>query len=433
VRRLAFLCCWLISISGAGLIARAQPVQHSISTTRQFVVYGPDVAARGAICDFAEQTKRELLTLLGQRDEWISAIIVNAQPSRANLPEVPRLRVDFSQTGFGLKLQLDLVINSGVSRPEIRRELLRTLILEMIYRAQPNLPAGTAYVSPPDWFLEGVPAQASELTRDRVATILAVPTAAKNILPLEKFLEQRPELLDGPGRNLHRAYAFALVDLLGRSPDGPRRLTRFLVDLPKASNDDLAELKKHFPGLFDSEQAERTWQREVARISADQPYQLLGSAETERRLNDSLRVTVADHNKEKSYDLMEFPIFLKNKAAKKTLGTVARDLSVLATRAHPVYASIIADYAEIITLLVRGKTLDVPRRLERLQKTRNAMVAQMREIDDYLNWFEATSLAGPSGEFTGYMRAAERAAQPNQTKRDPISVYLDALQAQFEQ
>lgn len=430
--RIAFICCWLIAVSGTGLIAGVQTAEQSISTTRQFVVYGTDVAGRGAICDFAEQTKRELLALLGQRDEWTAAIIINAQYARANLPELPRLSVGFAQTGFGLKLQLDLVIDSGVSRPEIRRELLRALILEMIYRAQPNLPAGAAYVSPPDWFLEGVPAPQSELTRDRVTAVLAVPAAAKNILPLEKFLEQRPELLDGPGRNLYRAYAFALVDLLSRSPDGPRRLTQFLFDLPASSNDRMAELKKHFPGLFDSEQAETTWRNQVARISADQPYQLLGSAETERRLDEALRLKMVDRDKEKRYELAQFPVFLKNKSAKKTLGSLARDLSVLATRAHPVYAPIIADYAGITTLLVRGKTLDVPRRLDRLEKMRKAIAAQMHEIDDYLNWFEATSLARPSGEFADYMKAAERAAQPEQTKRDPISVYLDALETQFE-
>lgn len=430
--RIAFICCWLIGLSSTGLVGGVQTAGQSISTTRQFVVYGTDVAGRGAICDFAEQTKRELLTLLGRRDEWIAAIIINAQYSRANLPEIPRLNVGVAQTGFGLKLQLDLVIDSGVSRPEIRRELLRALVLEMIYRAQPNLPAGAAYVSPPDWFLEGVPAQQSELTRDRMAAILAVPAAAKNILPLEKFLEQRPELLDGAGRNLYRAYAFALVDLLSRSPDGPGRLTQFLFDLPASSNDRMGELKKHFPGLFDSEQAETTWQKQVARISADQPYQLLGSAETERRLDAALRLKLVDRDKEKSYELAQFPVFLKNKSAKKTLGALAHDLSVLATRAHPVYAPIIADYAGIITLLVRGKTLDVPRRLDRLEKMRKAIATQMHEIDDYLNWFEATSLARPSGEFADYMKAAERAAQPEQTKRDPISVYLDALETQFD-
>jgi hypothetical protein len=56
----------------------------------------------------------------------------------------------------------------------------------------------------------------------------------------------------------------------------------------------------------------------------------------------------------------------------------------------------------------------------------------MRQIDDYLNWFEATRIVRPSGEFTDYMRAAERAAQPERTKRDAISVYLDVLETEFE-
>jgi hypothetical protein len=412
--------------------AALQPIEQSISTSRQFIVYGTDVAGRGAICEFAERTKRELLTVLGQRDAWSAAIIINAQYSQANLPEVPRLSVGFSQTGFGLKLQLDLVIDSGVSRPEIRRELLRAIVLEMIYRAQPNIPAGTVYVSPPDWFLDGVPAQQSDLTRDRVTTLLALPVASGNVLPLEKFLGQRPELLDGSGQLLYRAYAFALVDLLSRSPDGPRRLTQFLLDLPASANDPLGQVRKHFPGLFDADRIGATWQKQIARLSADQPYRLLGSVETERRLNEMLRLTIREGETRKRYELTEFPVFMKNKTSRNTLSSLARDLGALATRAHPIYAPIIADYAEITALLVRGKTLAVPKRLERLGKTRQAIAEQMREIDDYLNWFEATSVARPSGEFANYMKAAERAAQPGPTKRDAITVYLDALETQFD-
>jgi hypothetical protein len=416
-----------------GAVPVAKPADQSISTSRQFIVYGTDVGVRGAICDLAERTKRELLTLLVQRDNWTTAIVINAQYPRANLPESPRLRIDLAQTGFGLKLQLDLVIDSAVSRPEIRRELLRAMVLEMIYRAQPNIPAGTAYVSPPDWFLEGVPAQQSDLPRDRVAAILAVPVGAKNVLPLEKFLAQRPELLDAPARNIYRAHSFALVDLLSRAPDGPHRLAQLILDLPASSNDPMAELRSHFPGLFESDSAESTWQKQIARLASDQPYHLLGSAETERRLDEILRMKIAHGSGEKTYQLTQFPIFLKQKPAKRRLETLAHELRVLATRAHPVYVPIIADYAEVSALLLRGKTLDFPRRLERLQSSRKAIASQMRGIDDYLNWFEATSLSAPSGEFADYLKAAKRAAQPERSKRDPISVYLNALETQFEQ
>jgi hypothetical protein len=423
---------FVIGICALGAAA-AQPVEQSISTSRQFIVYGTDLGVRGAICDLAERTKRELLTLFAQRDNWTTAIVINAQYPRANLPESPRLRVDVAQTGFGLKLQLDLVIDSAMSRPEIRRELLRAVVLEMIYRAQPTIPAGMAYVSPPDWFLEGVPAQQSDPPRDRVTAILTVPMLAKNVLPLEKFLAQRPELLDAPARNIYRAYSFALVDLLSRAPDGPHRLAQLILDLPGSSNDPMAELRSHFPGLFESDRAEATWKKQIARLASDQPYHLLASAETERQLDEILRLRVVDGSREKTYELTQFPIFLKQKPAKPRLESLVHELRILAARAHPIYAAIIADYAEISALLLRGKTLDVPRRLERLQNSRKAIASQMRGIDDYLNWFEATSLAGPSGEFADYLKAAKRAAQPERSKRDSISVYLDALEMQFEQ
>ena len=96
---------------------------QSVSTSRQFIVYGTDLPARGAICDFAERTKRELLTFLDLRDDWKTAIVINAQYRQANLPDLPRLGVALGQTGFGLKLQLDLVVNSGVGQPETRRNL----------------------------------------------------------------------------------------------------------------------------------------------------------------------------------------------------------------------------------------------------------------------------------------------------------------------
>jgi hypothetical protein len=433
VRPLALHRVVVIAMCALDAAGAAKPAEQSISTSRQFIVYGTDVAMRGAICDFAERTKRELLALWAQRDNWSIPIVINAQYPRANLPESPRLRVDLAQTGVGLKLQVDLVVDAGVSRPEIRREVLRALVLEMIYRDQPNIPAGTAYVSPPDWFLDGVPTQQSDLPRDRVTAILAVPVAAKSVLALEKFLAQRPELLDAPTRNIYRAYSFALVDLLTNAPDGPHRLAQFILDLPASSNDPMAELRSHFPELSGPDAAEATWKKQIARLSSDQPYHLMGSADTDRHLEEILRLKISDSNGEKIYELTQFLIFLKQKLAKRKLESLTYELRVLATRGHPVYAPIISGYAEVSALLLRGKTLDVPRRLERLQDSRKTIAVQMRGIDDYLNWFEATSLAGLSGQFADYLKAAKRAAQPERTKRDPISVYLDALETQFEQ
>jgi hypothetical protein len=130
---------------------------------------------------------------------------------------------------------------------------------------------------------------------------------------------------------------------------------------------------------------------------------------------------------------LQFPVFLKQKAATRALAQLASNLTALGTRAHPVYAPIISEYAQIVSAIRRGRTLAVPKRLERLAATRRAMSAQIREIDDYLNWFEATSPVQPSGQFADYMKAAERAAQPERTRKDAISVYLDSLETQLEE
>ena len=56
----------------------------------------------------------------------------------------------------------------------------------------------------------------------------------------------------------------------------------------------------------------------------------------------------------------------------------------------------------------------------------------MRKINDYMNWFEATKSRGPSGAFADYLKAADAVSEPEPRRRDPISVYLDVLETQFQ-
>ncbi|HEX7516687.1 MAG TPA: hypothetical protein VF345_05310 [Chthoniobacterales bacterium] len=409
------------------------PPERSVSTSRQFLVYGTDVRLRGAICDLAERTKRDVLQLIDQRDEWTTPIVVNAQYPQANLPETPRAALSFAQTGFGLKLQLDLTIASDVSQPEVRRELLRAILLEMMYRRETNLPAGTAYLPPPDWLLDGIPPPRSDFDWGRLIDVLGVPVTARKILPLGEFLRPRKlSELDAPGRSLYRAYSFALVELLTHTPDGHGRLARFIADLSSASNDPMADLGTHFPELINASSAEKAWSLRVARLATGQPFQLLSAEETEQKLDELLALRISDAGPERKYHLDEFPKFIRNASSKLALARISRDLSVLATRANPICRPMIYEYEKITTLLARGKTNGVAERLARLSASRNGIAAQVRKIDDYMNWFEATKSPGPSGAFADYMKAAELAAQPEQRRRDPISVYLDVLEAQFE-
>jgi hypothetical protein len=431
-----FLC--RVSLGVLCVLACAQaivpaPAERSVSTSRQFLVYGADVRLRGAICDLAEGTKREVLQLIDRRDEWATPIVVNAQYPRANLPETPPAALSFAQTGFGLKLQLDLTIPSNVSQPDVRRELLRAIVLEMMYRREPNLPAGAIYVPPPDWLLDGIPPSQSAFDRGSWVGVLRAPVTARRISSLEEFLRPRKlSGLDGPSRSLYRAYSLALVELLTKTPDGRARLAHFIADLPSASNDPMADLAAHFPKLSNASSAEKAWRLCIEQLATSQPFQLLSAEETEQKLDKLLAVKVFSAGRERNYRLEEFPQFVRDASSRLTLAGFSRDLSVLAARANPMYRPVIYQYEKITTLLARGKTSGIAEQLARLRALRKAVAARVRKIDDYMNWFEATKSQEPSGAFTDYLKAAEQASRPEPRRRDPISVYLDVLETQFQ-
>src|SRR3954471_20729278 len=253
-------CALLVFVAIAQIASAAQSPQRSVSTSRQFIVYGPDARLRGALCDLAEATKRNALRVLQETDGWKTPIIVNAQLPQTSSPELPRTQLSFSQTGFGLKLQLDLSIDADVNAPAIERELLRAVFLEMMYRAAPDTPADTAFVEPPDWLLDGTLALASGRDPASLAEALKTPLETGNIVSLDRFLSERPNLLDAPSRALYRAYCAALVSALTESPDGARQLARFVADLSHSPNDPAADFRAHFPTFGSTpEKMQKEW------------------------------------------------------------------------------------------------------------------------------------------------------------------------------
>src|SRR5262249_14830396 len=281
-----------ISIVLTAHFVHAASSEHSVSPSRQFVIYGADAELRGAVSDLAERTKADLLTLLRQRDNWIVPIVVNLQPQQPNLPEIPPADLRFSQTGFGLKLQIDLTISKNIDAALVKRELLRGILLEMVYRKESHIAAGSVFVEPPDWLIDGVLALTPGSNRGQLIEAL---TTADKAASLETFVTQRPALLDSAGRTLYRAYSFALVQMLIDGKKGPGRLAQYIGHLSNASNEPLADLKAQFPSLLGD--AERTWQSTLSQLRNLQTYQLLTFAESERRLHELLLVKVSEANK----------------------------------------------------------------------------------------------------------------------------------------
>jgi hypothetical protein len=398
--------------------------ERSVSPSHQFIIYGGDVTLRGAVSELAEQTKGNLLALLRQRDRWKTAIVINLQPEQANLPEIPPAELRLSQTGSGMKLQLDLTIAENLDASVLERELLRATLLEMIYRKESDVVPGVAFVEPPDWLIDGVLALTPG--RDPAPLREALSLSGKT-MSLEEFLRQRPALLDSAGRTLYRACSFALVHLFVGGIEGRACLARYIDSLSNASNDLVADLKAQFPVLAGN--AEKTWQLALTQTRGAQDYQLLTFSESARRLDELLRVTIP--NTEKSLDLNGLAGRKASAAEKVVLNELAGALLLFIPQANPILRPIAREYEQMATLLVRGKRRGIAKRLARLQNTREKLSARMSDVDDYMNWFEATQLPARSGVFADYLRAASEPQATGPRRRDPISVYLDTLEDQF--
>jgi hypothetical protein len=407
----------------------AGPPERSVSPSQQFLIYGADAALRGAVSNLAERTKTNLLTLLQQRDDWAVPIIINLEPQQANLPEVPPADLRFSQTGFGLKLQVDLKLSRNLDASFAERELLRSIVLEMMYRKQSQIVAGSPFVEPPNWLIDGVLALTPG--RDRGALAAALTTAEKT-LPLEKFLYERPGLLDSTGRALYRAYAFALMQTLLDGSAGPVHLARYIGHLSRASTDPLADLKAQFPFLAGD--AEGTWQLSLRRLKNVPAYQLLTFAESDRGLAELLRLKVGQQNGEpKVVTLRDLVQRWKLSPSEKTaLSGAGRELLVFVVRANPVLRPVSREYQQIAALLVRGKRKGLVKRLLKLETIHSQLASRMSNIDDYMNWFEATQMPNGSGNFEDYLKAVGQSQISTSKRRDPLTVYVDALEDQLE-
>jgi hypothetical protein len=173
----------------------------------------------------------------------------------------------------------------------------------------------------------------------------------------------------------------------------------------------------------------------VARLG-EQNYQLLTFAESERRLDELLQIKISDGSRNrgqvKSENLGELSRRKLVPEEKAAVDHVSRALLLLVGTAHPVLCPVAREYQQIATLLARGKRRGIAKRVSRLDDTRKELAARMGDIDDYMNWFEATQMQNQSGAFSDYLKAANQSQVSSPKRRDPLSVYLDALEDQTE-
>lgn len=419
---------FLVSLGNRNIAAA--PIDRSVSASRQFIIYGTTAPLRGAVADVAERTKANVLNVLQLRDEWKTPIIIHLQFRQANVPELPAAALRFSQTGSGLKIQIDLTIADDFDVLAVRRQLLRGILLEMMYRRAPDLPAGSVYVEAPDWLIEGL--LAADPLQERSAMIDAVTSLlAENRTPnVEQFLQEGFALLDSSAQLLYRGYALAFLQLLLGEPGGPVRLAGYLNDLSRDPSDPTADLRTHFPVLTRAAETDALWKASLASLSTRR-YELFTAAETERQLDQLLGTGKTEGVRRESNGLLRFAKKKPSTSELAELRQLQQGLMLLGGLANPSFKNLVTEYAALVERLLNHKTKGLAARLDNLASKRAAIHARVSQIDDYINWYEATKADTESGAFATYLRAVNRSDELRSRRRDPISVYLDALEEQF--
>ena len=167
---------------------------------------------------------------------------------------------------------------------------------------------------------------------------------------------------------------------------------------------------------------------------AAQKYRLLTFAKTERQLDELLRIKTskAPDSSAKTVRLENLVTGKISWARMETLNRLSRDLRLLTATANPLMRPIVSDYQQVAQRLATGKHAGLADRLARLHANRTKLAARMSAVDDYMNWFEATQSAAKSGVFADYLRAASAVGKPEFERHDALSVYLDAVEGQFQ-
>ena len=430
MRRMLLLAgsMWTLVAMGQTKVEPPAPLQRSISSSQQFVIYHSDRALRSRLARKAEDLKEQWLRRLRFADEWKSPIIIQVLPLRR--PDSPRIRTGlYESDGGALKVQIDVFEAASLKSTDLDMEVYRALFLEYAYR---NLPpkAGKSFHQPPAWLIEGLYEDA--IAREEgVATGLYEQLIKEESPPkLEAFLKERPEMLDATSRAIYRARALGLFRALLRTPDGAKHLADYCSSLPSLNPADGAKLLECFPTLSEQPATlSKLWTLSLADASASNRVMPLSVSETQKRLSLILEITAPMDPRKPQTGVVTGPEGLqavaRTSAGRYVLRQKAEDLMRLEVRAHLLLRPIVEEYRMIASQLAAKPRKNLGTRIRKNMQLQQAVVTRADEMEDYLNWFEATRLDTPSREFDSSSEISSLSFR----RSDAVSRYLDDVEA----
>jgi len=429
-----WLCLLVIPLSAAMAqqpMPSVAPLQRTMSVTQQFVIYQADRVVRGRVARRAEDVKTDWLSQLKIDDDWQLPIIIQLQTLRP--PNAPRIATSLFEGDSGApKIQIDVYDPVVLKGGDFDVEVFRALALERIYR-DAKIKAGKSFQKPPAWLVEGLYedmlARTEGVSIDTYKHLIETGASPK----LESFLKQRPEMMDATSRAIFRAQSLGLLRAFLECPAGAKHLQDYLAALTGYSPTDAKTLLSNFPELAaDPSQLNKLWTLEIARASATDRVDALGLAETEKKLALVLDISGPVDPKKPKGDSVSGPKALlsigRTEGGRYTLRQTVENLMRLEIRAHPLYRPIIEEYRLIATELAANPKKNMEKRLGENIRLQEIVQKRVSDMQDYLNWFEATKMSTPSEAFAG-LDSPDEMFSGLPPRSDAISRYLDDIEA----
>jgi hypothetical protein len=419
----------LLCLPASGFDLRAR----STSSSKQFIIYCEDAALRGRVAGFVEDVKQQTYELLNWQDRGQRIpIVVMIQKGESKTPVSVRLL----QTPDGPTIHVDARIGDNPADIFLQKHIIRAVMLDFLYRERPALKAGEEYVEAPWWFVCGVIENYRRKDRGIDAGFYRRLVTTNKLPPIEQFLDGRGLDLGATAAAFDSACALAFVDMLIGQPDGKNRLATLMRSWPDVHDDRVAALIRMFPGLGDGpESIQKWWTLSLARFSASDRYLGLSAEDTDRELTKLLEfpIIVDKKGKAERFAISQFPQFSKLPGTKDALNRQRRAIVALSTRANAIFRPVLTGYDEIFALLAKGKTKRIAEKIHDVEVYRTTVLHRMSDIEDYLNWYEATQMGGSAKPFEGYLSTAKQMESDSDksSNSQAISEYLDLLEEQL--
>lgn len=405
-----------------------------VSQSRMFSVSGGDSLRMGAIAGFADDTRKQLNTLLKLDDRWKYSVSIRLIGGADDLPEPNPIRTRIRIIGEEPNFQVRVYPGGGIDLQKLRDAVITVVLYEYALRGTKPEEFPDRVGLPP-WLLTGIQ-QAMLWRSGRVDRRLYrnLFSRAEMLSPEDVIDMENPQDLDPATRQVYEVSCGVLMMSLLSKPTGADRLKGLLAEAATEEGTAREILMRYFHELGINKQAlTEWWAVELATLSLPSATETLTPTDSEKQLTEALTVILYDETTKTPkpiaaddfLTLVELPDWRQHAAA--CVGRLLR----LRESCFPGYRPIIQEYSHALQRLTKGADPDeLIASLGPARELRAAYTATMARGKEFLDRFELSHMGYVNGrDLDAFMAVMRNLRREDNGPSTPISRYLDDIEA----